>query len=328
MNLLLNSMDSPKFSVIIITRNRASFLPKVLESLLKQDFENKKYEIIVVDNNSDDDTTSIVERFKRECPNKIHYVFEPEIGMSKARNKGATVARGEILVFIDDDAIASPNWLDDYWLLYRIFPEIVAAGGRIEPLFQCGRPKWLSDELLVVLGHLNISDKETVLSFPDHPFGGNFSVKKEIFIKVGGFIEDIKHCNEEKAFFYKLYLNNYKVGYSPKALVYHQIPTSRFRKIFFLKRGIKQGISNVKVMSLFDPKYIFGFKKKLIRLLLDGFLIIRNILFCKDKYSFSQLYNFCIQLGGLFGIIIWRFKRYEYRSYSHTNEASQPSFRI
>ena len=47
---------------------------------------------------------------------------------------------------------------------------------------------------------------------------------------VGGFIEDFKNCNEEKAFFSKLHLNRYKVGYSPKALVYHHIPISRLRK--------------------------------------------------------------------------------------------------
>lgn len=55
--MLLNPMGSPKFSVIIITRNRASLLPRVLESVINQDYEKEKYEIIVVDNNSDDNTT-------------------------------------------------------------------------------------------------------------------------------------------------------------------------------------------------------------------------------------------------------------------------------
>jgi len=315
-------MDSPKYSVIIITRNRANILPKVLESLLKQNYENEKYEIIVVDNNSDDDTNLIVERFKREYPNKMHYVFEPEIGMSKARNMGAAVARGEILVFIDDDAIASPNWLDDYSLLYEMFPDIVAGGGKIKLAFQSCRPKWLSDELLVALGYLNISDKETILSFPEHPFGGNFSVKREKFMKVGGFIKDLRNSNEEKALFYKLHVNKYKVGYSPKVLVYHQIPTSKLRKLFFIKRGVKQGIGNIKYILIFNPTEIPRFKDELNQLLFDGLIIIRNILFCREKYSFAQIYYLCIRFGELLGIMMRRLAKNEYRSYSHTDEAS------
>ena len=315
-------MPKLTFSVVIITRNRANYLDEAIRNFVKQNYPKENYEIIVVDNNSDDDTHSIVEGFKREWPNKIHYVFEPEIGMSKARNKGATVARGEILVFIDDDAIPSPHWLRDYWSIYEMFPDIVAAGGRIEPVFQTDRPKWLSDELLIAIGHLKLSDKETILSFPDHPFGGNFSVKREKFIRVGGFIEDFKNCNEERAFFYKLHLNRYRVGYSPKASVYHQIPASRLRKQFFIKRGIKQGISNVKVISIFNPLRVPRFKDELSKLLFDGLLIIRNILFCRNKYSFAQIYYLSIRLGELLGIIIRRLEKDEYRSYSHTNEAS------
>jgi glycosyltransferase involved in cell wall biosynthesis len=321
-------MSKFKFSVIIITRNRARFLPKALESLINQDYKNEKYEIIVVDNNSNDDTASIVERFKREFPNKIHYVFEPEIGMPKARNKGAAEAKGEILLFIDDDAIATPHWLKGYCSIYEIFPDIVAAGGRIELVFESDKPKWLSDELLTALGNFNFSNKETILLFPVYPFGGNFSVKRINFISTGGFIDDLKTSNEEKAFFFKLHLNKCRVGYSPKALVYHHIPSSRLRKRFFIKRGIKQGIGNVKFDSIFNRMKNPRFKDELNKFLFDGLLIIRNILFCRNKYSFAQIYYLCIRWGELFGIMMWRFKRHEYRSYSHTDEASQPSFRI
>jgi len=320
--MLLNPMGSPKFSVIIITRNRAGFLPKVLDSLLKQDYENARYEIIVVDNNSDDDTTSTVQRFKRECPNRIHYVFEPKIGMSKARNTGASVAKGEILVFIDDDAIASSNWLDNYAYLYKTFPEIVAWGGKIDLVFQSCRPEWLSDDLMMALSYLNISDKETLLSFPDYPFGCNFSVKRECYMNIGGFIEDLKTSNEEKAFFYKLHLNNYRVGYSPKALVYHQIPSSRLEKKYLIKRGIKQGVGNIKFDSIFNPMKGSRFKEEFNQLLFDGLIIIRNALFYRSKFSFAQIYYLCIRCGQILGIIMRRFAKNECRSYSQTNEAS------
>ncbi len=319
---LVNAMDSPNFSVIIITRNRASFLRKVLESLIKQDYGNDKYDIIIVDNNSKDDTTSTVERFQRECPNKIHYVFEPRIGMSKARNTGASVAKGEILVFIDDDAIAASNWLNNYDHLYKTFPDIVAWGGKIDLVFESCRPKWLSDDLMMALSYLNISDKETMLSFPDYPFGCNFSVKRECYMKIGGFIEDLKTSNEEKAFFCKLHLNNYRVGYSPKPLVYHQIPSSRLEKKYLIKRGIKQGVGNIKFDSIFYPIKGPRFKEEFNQLLFDGLIIIRNALFYRSKFSFAQIYYLCIRCGQILGIIMRRFAKNEYRPHSHANEAS------
>lgn len=321
--MLLNPMGSPKFSVIIITRNRASLLPRVLESVINQDYEKEKYEIIVVDNNSDDNTTSIVEGFKREFPNKIHYAFEPKIGMSNARNRGVETAKGEILLFIDDDAIASTDWVTNHNNLYQSFPDIVATGGKIELTFISKRPKWISEELLVSLGYLDLSHMETIISFPYHPFGVNFSVKKEQLIKLKGFFEELENYNDEKAFFYKLYLNNYKVGYSPKASVYHQIPASRLRKQIFVKRGIKQGISNIKFISIFDPIRIPRFTNELSKLLLDGLIIIRNILFYRDKYSFAQIYYLCIRWGEILGIIDWRIRKNECRSYRHSNGQSQ-----
>jgi hypothetical protein len=181
---------------------------------------------------------------------------------------------------------------------------------------------------MMALSYLNISHKETLLSFPDYPFGCNFSVRKECYMKIGGFIEDLKTSNEEKAFFYKLYLNNYKVGYSPKALVYHQIPQSRLEIRYFIKRGIKQGIGNINFYSIFNPKKTPQFKDEFNRLLFDGLITIRNVLFYRSTFSFAQIYYLCIRWGQILGIIMRSFAKNEYRSHNQKNEASQPSFRI
>lgn len=322
MSVLSYSKDDPEFSVIIITRNRAKDLGKVLESVMKQDYESERYEIIVVDNDSKDDTAAIVERFKQGRSSKIHYILESKIGMSNARNSGAQAAKGKILLFIDDDAIASTSWLRSHDLLYQTFPDIVATGGKVELSFLSKKPKWVSDELLVTLGHLDLGSAETIISFPNHPFGVNFSVKKEQLTKLGGFFGEFKNYNDEKAFFYKLYFEKEKVGYSPRALVHHQIPAARLNKWFFIRRGIKQGISNMKLMSIFDPTRIPRFKDELSKFLLDALIIIRNILFLNGKYSFSQMYFLSIRWGMLLEILTWRFTKNEYRSHCHTNEAS------
>jgi len=294
----------------------------VLKSLIGQEIHGETYEIIVVDNNSIDATASVVKEFNRAFGDRIQYVFESEVGMSKARNKGADAAKGDILLFIDDDALASPHWLHDHCSLYEVFPDLVATGGRIELLFDSGRPAWLSDELLIVLGHLNYSDKESLMFYPDHPFGVNFSIKKNQFMEIGGFDERVRNYNDEKTFFCKLLLSKCKVGYSPKALVYHQIPTSRLRKVFFIKRGFKQGMANIKFHSICDPTGVPQFKKEFNQLIYEGLIIIRNILFYENKCSFAQIYYFCIRWGQILGIMMRRISKNECRSYSQTNEAS------
>jgi glucosyl-dolichyl phosphate glucuronosyltransferase len=317
-----------KASIIVITRNRAAYLHEALKTLIAQEIQGEAYEIIVVDNNSKDATASVVKDFKRAFGDKIQYVFEPEAGMSRARNKGADKAKGEVLLFIDDDALASPHWLQNHCSLYEVFPNLVATGGRIELLFDSGRPNWLADELLIVLGHLNYSDEESLMFYPDHPFGVNFSVKKNHFIKIGGFEERVRNYNDEKTFFYKLLLNKCNVGYSPKALVYHRIPTSRLRKVFFIKRGFKQGMANIRFHSICDPSGVPQFQREFNQLISEGLIILRNILLYENKCSFAQIYYLCIRWGQILGIMMRSVAKNEYRSHNQKNEASQPSFRI
>ena len=105
-------MPTPQISVIICTYNRAVLLDRALMAFRDQK-NPPSTEIIVVDNNSNDDTAERV----RRCTEVLRpvvpviYVFEPKQGLSRARNAGIAAARGDILAFLDDDAIPSPNWL-------------------------------------------------------------------------------------------------------------------------------------------------------------------------------------------------------------------------
>src|SRR3989344_835324 len=98
-------------SVIICTYNGEKTILKCLESLNKQIFPKNKVEIIVIDNNSSDNTKGIVFNFIKKSKFKIRYIFEPELGLSKARNRGIKEAKGNIVAFIDDDILLANNWL-------------------------------------------------------------------------------------------------------------------------------------------------------------------------------------------------------------------------
>src|SRR5208283_4457645 len=103
-----------RISVILCTYNRASILISALESIVAQTLpESVEWEVLVVDNNSCDQTREVVEDFCRRYPRRFRYVFEPNQGLSHARNSGIREALGEVLAFMDDDVTVEPGWLDN-----------------------------------------------------------------------------------------------------------------------------------------------------------------------------------------------------------------------
>jgi glycosyltransferase involved in cell wall biosynthesis len=101
---------SAEISVVIATKDRARYLERALESLMRQD-DAPSFETIVVDNGSTDDTPSVVERAARAASFSVRYEREPEPNRGKARNRAIAVAGGATILFCDDDVQAPPGWL-------------------------------------------------------------------------------------------------------------------------------------------------------------------------------------------------------------------------
>jgi glycosyltransferase involved in cell wall biosynthesis len=133
-------MPHPQISAIICTHNRAAYLGGAIDSLLVQDFPDN-FEIVVVDNASSDyaspesSTSRTREVVEARLSNpRLKYVWEPEIGLSVARNTGASEARSEILAYLDDDAVAEPNWLRVLHSAYQSNQKLAVAGGKVNLL--------------------------------------------------------------------------------------------------------------------------------------------------------------------------------------------------
>ncbi len=98
-------------SIIVCSYNRSASLQQTLLAIERLSVrEDIGCEVLVVDNNSTDDTRTVAEDFCRRFP-RGRYCYEPNQGLSFARNRGITEARGEILVFTDDDVCPEPEWL-------------------------------------------------------------------------------------------------------------------------------------------------------------------------------------------------------------------------
>ena len=99
-----------RLSVVIATKDRASYLERALASLALQQAA-PSFEAIVVDNGSTDTTRALVERLAEVGNFPIRYVFEAEPNRGKARNRGVEVAQGFIVLFCDDDVVLPPGFL-------------------------------------------------------------------------------------------------------------------------------------------------------------------------------------------------------------------------
>ena len=150
-------MSDLQISAIICTHNRDTYLGAAIDSLLGQDFA-LGFEVVVVDNGSSDRTRQVVE--ERLGNPRLKYIYEPAIGLSVARNTGARVAGSEILAYLDDDAVASPQWLQVLYTAYQHNHKLAIAGGKVSLIFPPGMeaPRWLSPGLASNLGIYDLGD--------------------------------------------------------------------------------------------------------------------------------------------------------------------------
>lgn len=243
-------MHNPYLSVIICTYNREVYIRGLLESLTVQDFDETDFEIVFVNNNSTDNTEVVCNIFKSKYPQiNFNYFVEKKQGLSHARNKGIIESKGEIIIFIDDDALACKNYLKVISEFFRAKPDVIAAGGKILPKYESQRPKWMTIFLEPVMSVINLGNK--IKSFPKNkfPIGANMYFRKLIFNEVGFFNTNLGRTGkkmlggEEKDIFNKIRSKGYDIFYIPDSYIYHIIPDSRLTEGFIKKQAYGIGFS-------------------------------------------------------------------------------------
>lgn len=241
-------MLTPSISTIICTYNRADYVGAAIDSVLAQDFP--ELELILVDNCSTDRTKAIVE--ERFSDPRLKYVYESQQGLSHARNRGFREAKGDILVYLDDDAEASPGWLRAIHQAYKNNDKLGIAGGRTHLIWPSGmsRPHWLSRDASGVLGLYDFGDKPLSITTPTRgPIGANYSIRREVLEAIGGFNVKLGRVgtnlvsNEELVMTEKALKKGWMVMYLPDAVAGHNVIPERVTRNWFLKRSWGQGIS-------------------------------------------------------------------------------------
>jgi len=182
-----------KISIIIATCNRFESLKKTLDSLLIQDYsEAFSHDIIVVDNNSTDDTKAVIDSYKHKFPGQtLLYMFEGRQGKSFALNTAIAKAKGDIIVFIDDDVILYKDWLQKIHDFTQSY-DFDAATGRIVPRYPPDVPSWVKENIDLLSGPIVSYDYgEEVKEYDGKTMnplvGANMIVKRHLFDEAGLF---------------------------------------------------------------------------------------------------------------------------------------------
>jgi len=241
------SADEPAVSILIATRNRASQLPRVLESLEAVRIAARtKVEIVVADNGSTDATGAVLKKWSAEGPGRI-YVFAEQQGKSRALNRALAVVRSPLLAFTDDDVQVPTGWIDAIARFFAQHPHYDAAMGRV------ALPPDLSDPDVLrrvrrYRGAVPLFDMGDVVCDVDDMYGANMTVRRRVFDKVGAFNERLgpgaSGFSEDIDLAHRIRRAQMRIGYMPGAVVYHEVDPDRLTDAYYRQFQLRLGLSS------------------------------------------------------------------------------------
>lgn len=299
----------PKLSVVICTYNRAAYLGNALRSLDEQTAPAWWFEVIVVDNASTDSTKSdCLELIPKLQNANVHFLQEIKPGASFARNTGALHARAPLLCFMDDDAVARPDFVEAILDFFDHYPHAVGMGGRIFPLFLPERPHWMSTYVSSLVGHFNYADTIVEFSRGQFPFESNMTVRTQKFREIGGFSEllpgvvgAVRIGGEGKDLFLRLTANGGKIYYSPAVAVDHVVETSKLTREYLqnVAEGIGRG-ERIRTLGRGRLHFVLKVVEHLLKLGPAGVRCVSYLLTGNPAYCMPLIRMRIDTLSGLF----------------------------
>lgn len=238
-------------SVVICSYNRADYIGAALDSLYQQTASKEDFEVIVVDNNSSDGTDEVFLAWRASNPlGNFTYTTETQQGASYARNTGARLAKGSWLCFMDDDAVATPDYIKNIIRHIKNQPLIVGFGGRIIPKYIPEEPKWMSYYVSSLVGNFDYAPTACAFENGKYPLESNMIVKKEVYDAIGGFntaipgvVGTLRIGGEGKELFFRIMALGHTIYYDPTICVHHVVEVKKLTSEYMYRvaSGIGRG---------------------------------------------------------------------------------------
>lgn len=204
-------MSSYKATIQLCTYNRAALLERVLDACFEQNADS--YEVVLVNDGSTDDTPAVIERAKQRATCPFTVVDQPNSGLARGRNAGIAHAGGERIIFIDDDVLPLPNFVQEHLRSHAGHPLAIVRGGAInvESFDELPPPVWS-------IGNYS----------GNYFWTTNVSVPLATIRAIGGFNEDFAEYGwEDIDVGLRLRFAGVKAVFNKRALVYHYKPRPR-----------------------------------------------------------------------------------------------------
>ncbi|WP_135302723.1 glucosyl-dolichyl phosphate glucuronosyltransferase [Haloarcula amylovorans] len=292
------------------------------ESVLSQTYED--VELVLVSDGSE----AVAERFETDFGNResvLVHCNDENVGLLESRNNGAELATGDVVAFLDDDAVAAEDWIEklvDGYHRDGADGNALAVGGRMVPAWVAGKPAFLPDEFYWLVGvtHRGFGpdgDPEEAGEVRN-TFGSNISFRRDVFLELGGFEDDIGGRKGEKNLqggeteLCARLQGQYGSGvyYVPDALVAHKVFDYRTDPGWLVDRAFWQGYSK-RGMEVFVPEST-GDESAFLGDLLFTFVPerLRDLVRSPSVAALSQLVFLFVLTGAvgtgyLYGAYVW-----------------------
>lgn len=230
--------NTPHFSIIVTTFNRCRLLQACLDALLAQCSPPGGHDIVVIDDGSRDGTAALL----CSLAGRVHTLHQPNRGWAAARNRGAQAGHGDLLIFLDDDCLAPPDWLRRYAAAWATHPEAEAVTGRVA----CAPGANLAGKVQYQ-GHVAIFDRLNAAHGASYHapgpvtfgYGANRSIRRAAFERLAGFDERLRYF-EDLDLDLRLQATGAHVWYDPGIVVDHsyRLPAwGRLRAAYYYGRS-------------------------------------------------------------------------------------------
>ena len=242
-------MILPKISIIIVNYNGKELLQKCLESLFKTDYEN--FEVILVDNNSTDGSIEFV---TKNYPKIIVIKLDSNKGFAEPNNVGAKIAKGEHLLFLNNDTVTTSNFISEMVKVLQKDEQVaICQSLLLRPNGDVDSSGDFIDKIVIVY---NSKTKIDQIKEVSSARGACMMIRKKIFDKLGGFDEKFFFSFEDVDIGWRSWILGYKVVIAPNSIVYHSVgKTSSKLKSEAAFHGLKNQLA-MKITN-FEPKFVF-----------------------------------------------------------------------
>jgi glycosyltransferase involved in cell wall biosynthesis len=212
-----------QLSVVIPTYNRRDLLIRALKALSKQTYPAEKFEVLIISDGATDGTREAVQALN--MPYRLTFVEQKNSGPSVARNNGAERATAPLLVYMDDDIEPVPEFLAEHAAAHADTQSLVLIGPQSEPPNE-PIAHWIAWEHRMLQKQYDNFVNGVWKAGPNNLYSGNFSLRREHILAVGGF--DVRFTRQEDVELgFRLAQHGLHFDFTPRAIGYHR-PTRPF----------------------------------------------------------------------------------------------------